>query len=96
MITHHKQILEAFLGNLACLADKSYQERVWVRAEGPECDDIDDTVCDFFDDDFVIKKYKDYSITEDQIKSLIKLHENLRVFTDTYGGPFQPRSATNS
>ena len=32
------------------LADESYQERVWVRGEGPEVDSLTETICRFFDD----------------------------------------------
>jgi hypothetical protein len=85
MSMDRKQILEEFLKNIACMANKEYQERVWVRAEGPECQDIDDSIGDFFDEDFVIKEYKDFKITNDQIESLLQLHKKLRIFTDTYG-----------
>ena len=47
---NREQILDEFLKNVACLSDKTYQEQVWVAAEGPECADIEGTVCDFFDD----------------------------------------------
>ncbi len=80
-----KQTVDSFIENIACMSDKEYQERVWVRSEGPECDDIDDTICDFFDEDYVLKKYKDFGITERQYELLMKLHDKLRSFTDTYG-----------
>ena len=81
-----KQILEEFLKNIGRLADEKYQERVWVRAEGPECNDIDDAICDFFDDgDPILEKYKDYEITISQLENIIKLYAKLRFFTDTYG-----------
>ena len=81
-----KQILDSFIQNIDCLSDENYQERVWVRAEGPECDDIDDAVCDFFDDgNPILEKYKEYGITENQYKLLMKLYSKLRVFTDTFG-----------
>jgi hypothetical protein len=80
-----KQILDSFIENVACISDEKYQERVWVRAEGPECDDIDDTVCDFFDDEYILEKYKDFGITESQYELLRTLHEKLRKFTDTFG-----------
>jgi len=43
-----KQILNSFIENIAGMSDQEYQERVWVNGAGPECDDIDDTICDFF------------------------------------------------
>ena len=45
-----KQILEFFLEIVEGISDKDYQGRVWIRGEGPECDDFDETVCNFFQD----------------------------------------------
>ena len=81
-----RQILEGFLKNIVRLSDEKYQERVWVRAEGPECNDIDDAVCDFFDDgNPILEKYKEYEISESQYKLLMTLYSKLRTFTDTFG-----------
>ncbi len=66
---------------------------MWVQAEGPECDDIDDTVCDFFDEDYILDKYKDFGITESQHKLLMTLYEKLRKFTDTFG-VYSPQKST--
>jgi len=80
-----KQLLDSFIHNIACLSDKKYQERIWVRSEGPEFDDIDDTVCDFFDDgNPILEKYAEYGITEIQYKSVALLYSKLRKFTDTF------------
>ncbi len=80
---NREQILDEFLKNIACLSDKPYQERVWVAAEGPECDDIEGAVCDFFDDgDPILENYKDFGITDAQYDLLLKLHKKLRTFTD--------------
>jgi hypothetical protein len=79
-----KQILDSFIENIACISDEKYQERVWIRGEGPECDDIDDTICDFFDEDYILKKYKDFGITENQYQLLMTLYKKLRKFTDTF------------
>jgi hypothetical protein len=80
-----KQILGSFVKNIASISDEEYQKRVWVLAEGPECDDIDDTICDFFDEDYVLEKYKEFGITERQHKALIMLHRKLRKFADVFG-----------
>jgi hypothetical protein len=81
---NRKQILDSFIDNIACISDEKYQERVWVRAEGPECDDIDDTICDFFDEEYVLEKYKDFGITDSQYQLLMSLHGKLRKFADTF------------
>jgi hypothetical protein len=78
------QILNSFLENIACMSDEKYQEKIWVKALGPECDDIDDTICDFFDEDHVLKRYKEFGITEKQYELLIILRDNLRKFTDDF------------
>ena len=83
---NRKQILEEFLKNVAHISDRNYQERVWIRVEGPECNDIDDAVGDFFDDgEFIFETYKEFCITEIQYEKLMILKEKLRFFTDTYG-----------
>lgn len=93
-ITAKQQRLYSFIENIACISDEKYQERVWVRAEGPECDDIDDTVCDFFDDgNPILAEYKDFEITESQYKLLMSLHAKLRKFTDTFG-VYSPEKST--
>jgi len=45
---HNKQILEGFIDIFTRLASKNYQKKIWIKGEGPEVDDFDDTVCDFF------------------------------------------------
>lgn len=80
-IVNKKQILGGFLENIYCISDEHYQERVWVRAEGPECDDIDDTICDFFDDGgLILEKYRDFGVTEKQHELLMLLHNCLLKF----------------
>ncbi len=89
-----QQILEEFLKNIVRLSDEKYQERVWVRAEGPECNDIDDAVVDFFDDgNPILEKYKGYGISESQYSLLMTLHQKLRKFTDTFG-VYSPEKST--
>lgn len=89
-----QQILEEFLKNIERLSDEIYQERVWVRTEGPECNDIDDAICDFFDDgDPILEKYKEYGISENQHQLLMILHKKLRKFADTFG-IYSPEKST--
>lgn len=91
---NRNQILEEFLKNIVRLSDENYQERVWVKVEGPECNDIDDAVLDFFDDgDPILEKYRDFGITDNQYEVLMTLHRKLREFTDTYG-VYYPNKST--
>lgn len=83
--TAKQQRLNSFIENIAHISNESYQERVWIKNEGPECEEIDDAVCDFFDDgDPILDKYEDFGITENQYKALITLREQLDSFIDEY------------
>ena len=77
-----KYILNEFLKNISHISDEEYQKRIWIRGEGPECDDFDETVCHFFDDGKpILKNYKDYHITENQYNLLIKLYKEFDDFS---------------
>ncbi|MES2344874.1 MAG: hypothetical protein V4494_02925 [Chlamydiota bacterium] len=77
-------ILDEFLKNILHISDKKYQERIWIRGEGPECDDFTETVCHFFDDgNPILAKYKDYKISEDQYQLLKKFHDEFEAFADS-------------
>ncbi len=75
------QILNSVLDTIAGISDKEYQKRIWIRGEGPECDDFDETCCNFFGDgDPLIDNYKEFGISEDQYKVLVKFRDNFEVF----------------
>lgn len=75
------QILMGFLETIEGISNKEYQERVWIRGEGPEVDDYTESMCHFFDDgDPIISNYKDYAITEEQLSLMLKLREAIRDF----------------
>lgn len=62
-----KQILTSVLETIEGISDKEYQRRLWIRGEGPECDDFDETCCHFSNEgDGVLRDYKDFGITESQ------------------------------
>ena len=78
-----KEILDEFLYNVRIISDKSDQKRIWIEAKGPECQDFDDAVNIFFDDgDPILKKYKEYGITENQYQLLKKFRDEFEVFAD--------------
>ena len=67
-----KQIVKGFVDIFFRIADKEYQKRVWIRGEGPECDDFTDVTCDFFGEcDSIIDNSEYFGITQLQKKMLI-------------------------
>ena len=59
------------------LADEQYQERVWVRGEGPEVDSSTEAVCRLVDDydlaTFLDEAAKNAWVSKDQIAALQRL-----------------------
>lgn len=83
-----RDILDFMLSLIFAISNKEYQRRVWINAEGPECDDFDDTVCNFLHEgDAIIEKYKDFWITEKQSKLLNLLLNNFRAFSNEHDLP---------
>ena len=73
-----KQILNSLLETIKGISDKEYQKRVWIQGEGPEVDDFDESVCNFFGDgDPVLKNYQDFGITIEQ-------YNTLKIFRDEF------------
>lgn len=76
-----KQILASCLEIIAGISDKEYQKRVWIRGEGLEVDDFDETVCNFFQDgNGIIQNYKDFGITDKQYYLLVKFRDEFDAF----------------
>jgi hypothetical protein len=74
-------ILNNHLETISGIADREYQERVWIRGEGPECDDYTESICHFFDDgDPIISDYREYAITERQLSLLVNLRKTVQDF----------------
>ena len=83
-----KDILDFVLSRVAGIADVEYQKRVWIRGEGPEVDDFDETACHFlFEGGGVLEKYKDFNITETQYQELLKLRDEFKNFSDNNNWP---------
>jgi hypothetical protein len=78
-----KQILAGFLDTIEGISNKEYQKRVWIRGEGPEVDDFTETTCHFFDEgDSILEEYRDFGLTNQQYKLLIKFRGKFRTFSD--------------
>ena len=80
-----KQILASVLETVECVSDKEYQRRVWIRGEGPEVDDFDETCCFFFDNgDPLLENYKEFGLTESQYLVLKNFRDEFDVFVDDH------------
>lgn len=81
MYIDRKQIMDTFIRIVEHVSDKEYQKRVWIRGEGPECDDFDETVCHFSQEgDGIIEKYKDFGLTKHQCQILKKFRDKFETF----------------
>jgi nicotinic acid phosphoribosyltransferase len=75
-----KQIMKTFIRMIDHISDKEYQKRAWIKGEEA---DFDEAVCLFFGDgDPILENYKDFGITEPQYKSLKRLRDEFRVFSN--------------
>jgi hypothetical protein len=80
-----KRMLVNFLQTIKWISDKEYQKRVWIRGEGPEVNDFDETACYFFDNvEPVLKEYKKCGITKSQYQILKKFRDKFNAFSDEH------------
>jgi hypothetical protein len=78
-----QNVLNNFLQVLFGISNKRHQERVWIRGEGPECDDFTETVCFFFEiGDFILEDYKSYGISKEQFILLKQFRYDFEQFSD--------------
>jgi len=83
MNINRNQIIEAFFRIINHISDKNYQYRIWIRGEGPEVDDFDETICNFFNiGDPILDDYKKFRITESQYKIIKEFRDRFRDFAD--------------
>ena len=80
---HQKiEFVKEFLYIVDIISDKAYQERVWIRAEGPECYDKSEAYNDFFDlGEPIIDEFMEYELTDTQYKLIVELRNKLNEFT---------------
>jgi predicted transcriptional regulator len=64
------------------------QKRVWIRGEGSEWNDFDETCCNFFGDgDPILKNYQAFGMTDAQYAILKKFRDAFRLFADASDFP---------
>lgn len=82
MIESNEQVLQSVLDTIRGISDKEYQQRVWIRGEGPEVDDFDESCCNLFGDgDPVVENYKDFNLTEVQYQILKNFLKDMKNFS---------------
>lgn len=81
--------IQGLLSVAAEFADKNFQERVWLRGEGPEISSWEEAMCRFFDDydvDSLLEKYaKELNLTTTQHSQLSALRDELNKFGKRVG-----------
>lgn len=83
-----KQILDGFIDIFTRISSREYQKRIWIKGEGPEVDDFEDTVNDFFMEcDSILENHKDFGITDSQYQLLEKFRDKFRTFSDENNWP---------
>ena len=86
MEINRKQLLLSVLDTVWCVSDKDYQKRVWILGNGPEVDDYDETVCNFFGDAKpIIDQHKKYLLTQNQFKVFHDFYIDFSSFEDSVG-----------
>jgi hypothetical protein len=78
-----KNIIRQLLNRVYGVSSQEYQERVWIKGLGPQCDSYDETVCEFFDTAAdVIKNYREFRLTEYERDVLKEFWDKWRKFED--------------
>lgn len=77
------KMTEWFLQNIYCISNKEYQKRVWIEGRGPECQDFDEAVNDFFPEvEHILENYQDYGLSQIQYEALKKFRDEFDIFAD--------------
>ena len=76
-----KQIMETFIESIAAASDEEYQNRIWIKGQGPECEDFDEFVTYFLHESrAVLEEYRNFEITDTQCSLLKKFEDEVRSF----------------
>lgn|GEM_PF-1481320 len=91
--------IKSLISVVKVVADKEYQERVWLRGEGPEVDSWDETINRFFDDydadNFVENHMVAAGLSESQQHSLRDLRDALNRYNDRIGDDYLLQTILN-
>ena len=80
-----QNIMHGLLRIIYHIANKTYQQRIWVEGLGLECDDFSETVNNFFSlfDADLLEKYSDFELTQTQSNILKKFRTEFEAFCET-------------
>lgn len=83
-----KNILRQHLDHITDLSDIEYQKRVWVKGEGPECEDFDEAVNFFYTfSNIILPHYQDYKINQQQHDVLVNFSHIFKAFAKNHYWP---------
>ena len=76
-----RDIMQTYIKIISHVADREYQNRIWIRAVGPDCEDYDEFINYFFSEsESIIKGYKNFGITDAQCLLLAKFIKEIENF----------------
>ncbi len=75
--------MHRFVEDLAYMADRDYQIRVWAKGEGPECDSFDETMNEFdYNMQIIQLEYKKYGLNDEDLNFLQNLEKKIDDFSE--------------
>ncbi len=81
------RILNDILEYIGDISDLEYQKRVWLRGEGPECDDFTELCCNFFGTmRMVEREFEKYNFTPEQSAALLNFQDAFDRFSSEHSG----------
>lgn len=80
-----KNYKELLIDVIKAISDIEFQERIWVRGEGPEVSSFDEEMNFFFDTLEIIdfSKKQEYGFSEEQVNSIYLIRDALDNYCDT-------------
>lgn len=82
------KIIKGFLEIIQSISDLTYQNRIWIKGEGPECDSFDETIEFFFHFGNIIKDEIDtFDLSKSQVKLFNAIYQIFDRFTDYHEDP---------
>lgn len=92
-----KNRLSGLLETIEGVSDKDYQLRVWIRGEGPEVDDFDETANYLLGDgEYILKHPKEFELTDQQYALLKEFFDKFHEFAFSNEIEYPPNNFLNN